>query len=111
MAISTRSIMQFRYDDTTKVAYPDTLERTDLTEGNIFMNKSIIQLGIQATPGTKFYLNQENVLNNQENNYIIIGNSGMYELNVEGWGQITSIQFVDSTLRQLIIDIVYETLI
>jgi hypothetical protein len=35
----------------------------------------IVQLGIQSVPGTKFYLNGSN-------NPIIIGNTGIYELDL-----------------------------
>lgn len=69
----------------------------------------IIQLGIQSLPGTKFYLNGSN-------NPIIIGNTGIYELNLQGLSEISSLQFDARSLElisnnesaYLIIDMIYD---
>ena len=69
----------------------------------------IIQLGIQTLPGTKFYLNSAN-------NPIIIGNTGIYELDLSGLSEITSLTFEQRSIQAisdnnnayLIIDIIYE---
>ena len=75
--------MQFRYDgNDSNFNYPNTITRDVLTGSNIFANKNIIQLGIQATPSTRFRLNHtERTINN--GGWIVIGTSGIYELNVE----------------------------
>ena len=89
---------------------PDT-KRSTLISGE-FLNISgpIIQLGIQTLPGTSFFLNQ-----NMES--IIVGMSGIYELDLtDSSGTIDKIQFdmksIDNIANNpdgyLIIDIVYE---
>jgi hypothetical protein len=49
-------------------------------------------LGIQAMPGTLFYLNNSK-------HAISVGTTGIYELNLEGLGQIFSIQFNRDSLN------------
>lgn len=69
----------------------------------------ILQLGIQALPGTKFYLNGSN-------NPIIIGSTGIYELDLQGLTEINSLQFDASSIAliqnnanaYLIVDMIYE---
>jgi hypothetical protein len=69
-------------------------------------------LGIQALPGTIFYLNNDNTRTNP----ITIGYTGLYELNLEGIAEINSISFELESLNRiaqvpnacLIVDIVYE---
>ena len=82
----------------------------NLISGSVFSNyMPILQLGIQTIPGTKFYLNGSN-------NPIIIGNTGIYELNLQGLTEINSLQFEASSVAliknnesaYLIIDIIYE---
>ena len=68
-----------------------------------------VQIGIQTIPGVKFNLN---------NSYspITIGLTGIYELNVDNFTEITSIQFEKESLDMidneeetyLFIDIIYE---
>ena len=77
-----------------------------LVFGNAF---PIIQLGVQALPGTKFYLN--NALEP-----IIIGSTGIYELDLGGQTEITAINFDlesmklirDNNNAFLIVDIIYD---
>lgn len=69
---------------------------------------SIIQLGIQALPGTRFYLNNLT-------EPIIIGETGIFELELDGVTEIATIQFDCASLNAiaknvnagLIIDIIY----
>lgn len=67
-------IKQFRfYKDGSNKNYPGGLTKDDLVSGNAFVDcGSIYQLGIQTSPGTKFYLN--------DSGPIIIGITGIYEL-------------------------------
>lgn len=72
-------------------------------------NFPVLQLGIQALPGTKFKLNNAN-------DPIIIGLTGIYELDLVGQTEITAIQFdADSMVNinnnnnaYLIVDIIYD---
>lgn len=111
-------IKQFRYYGTGSRAdnnYPSysspTAFLTALTQGNIFQDYgSITKLGIQCRPNTHFRLNDSI-------HDIVIGETGIYELDLEGFGHIFKIQFNASDLRifdqpgvtdRLLIDIVYE---
>ena len=72
-------------------------------------NFPILQLGIQALPGTKFKLN--NAVDP-----IIIGLTGIYELDLMGQTEITAIQFDAQSMLNicnndnayLIVDIIYD---
>ena len=112
-------IAQFRYygcGNRKSQNYPDTYSSataylTALVSGNIFQNYGqITKLGIQCRPGTRFSLNGSEY-------YITIGETGIYEIDLEGYGQIFQIQFNAEDLRvfdnanvtdRLLIDIVYE---
>ena len=90
---------------------PNSLSSLDLSSGDAFVDYvPIIQLGIQALPGTKFNLNANL-------DPIIIGVSGMYELDLTNSSAVlTSLTFDKDSLDQieknpdgyLIIDIVYD---
>lgn len=109
-----KHIMQFRYYDDEQVDnnQPKDLKRKDLDkENNIFSKYTpITQLGIQALPGTRFILN-ENI-----EGPVIIGSTGIYELDLEGISKIHSLRFDSKSLDLiaknpnafLIIDIIYE---
>lgn len=82
----------------------------NLISGSVFSKYvPILQLGIQSLPGTKFYLNGSN-------NPVIIGNTGIYELDVQGLTEINSLQFdagslaliTNNATAYLIVDIIYE---
>jgi hypothetical protein len=108
-------IMQFRYyQDKDEYNNPATLSGDDLASGNLFRNYGLVSsLGIQGPPGLKFYLN--------DGEYpIVIGNTGIYQLDLSGSSRIVSIKFPGlgkmgdqaqkdllSNERKLIIDIVY----
>lgn len=69
----------------------------------------VTQLGIQALPGTKFYLNHAL-------EPIIIGVTGIYDLELNEQTQITKIQFDEESMKNirdnnnayLIVDIIYD---
>lgn len=103
-------IRQFRYYGIgSKKNYPENLTYGELKAGNIFKDcGAVTQLGIQAIPGTLFYLNKSS-------HSIAVGSTGIYELNLEGIGTISTINFDQNTLDKIeensdgiIIDIVYE---
>lgn len=106
-----KQIMQFRYyGDSSSDNYPNTKGATmnfaNLKSGKIFANYlPITHLKIQTVPGVKFYLNGGI-------NPIMVGNSGTYELDLEGISTIHKFTF-DKTMawtdgNPLIIDIIYE---
>lgn len=81
----------------------------DLVTGDFISNYiPIIQLGIQALPGTRFYLNEIH-------EPIIIGETGIFELELKGVTEISKIQFDCVSLNRiakkesaiLIIDTIY----
>ena len=118
-----RRIAQFRFrgswiDPETngviihKDNYPTNLQQDALVKGNIFRDYGpVSQLGIQAPPGLRFYLNDSDYP-------IMVGETGIYELDLENVGRITAIRFDKSDLDafynskyqsdKLLIDIVYE---
>ena len=114
--------MQFRYYGQGDSRNYPTIGSTELSyynkliSGNIFENYGVIsKIGIQCRPGIHFYLNGSNYP-------IEIGETGIYELDLEGYGQITSIRFAESSDNlqgidifenpevndRLLIDIIYE---
>lgn len=112
-----KQIKQFRYyqedidnDTSTSQNEPKSLAQRELASGEAFKEYfPVSQLGIQALPGTKFYLN-----NNTHS--VIVGLTGTYELNLEGKAEITALQFDNESINAtrlndnayIIIDIVYE---
>lgn len=106
-----KEIKQIRYyGDNDSRNYPSSLVGTQLTSGSIFNDTpSITQLGIQSYPGLKFSLNDGL-------KPIILGSTGIYELDVDGFSQINRIIFADESIRRiktinnayLIIDYVFE---
>lgn len=75
--------------------YPADLDRDTLVFGNIFQKLGpVSQLGIQAPPGTRFFLNNSAFP-------IMVGETGIYELNLEGIGRITAISFNKDDLDEL----------
>lgn len=69
----------------------------------------VLQLGIQALPGTKFYLN--NAVDP-----IVIGLTGIWEVDLDGQTEITAIQIDNQSIQNiannpnayLIIDVIYD---
>lgn len=70
---------------------------------SIFNDKSITQLNIQALPGTLFFINDNS-------NQIIIGNTGIYEINLEGFNsKINSLTFLSVPEGgYIIVDYIFE---
>lgn len=106
-----KQVKQYRYyGNKDGRNYPTNLSYASLVAGSAFQKTMpVIQLGIQALPGTKFYLNNSN-------NPIIIGYTGIYELSLEGVAEITSLAFdaksiqtINDTINAyLIVDMIYE---
>lgn len=109
-----KQVMQFRYygnqdKDRTK-NYPSTISQVNLQSGSIFADyMPIVSLGIQTLPGTKFCLNNSN-------DWIIVGTSGIYELDIDGMAEIMSLKFSPESITNiksnpsayLMVDIVYK---
>lgn len=106
-----KSIQQFRfYHDNSENNYPIGLTYGTLLSGNILNNFGpVSQLGIQAKPGTKFYLNKSK-------SSIIVGSTGIYELDLGDLGTISAINFDAESLDRvvadkedfIIVDIIYD---
>lgn len=99
-------IKQFRfYGENNNKTYPTSLTYNQLIFGNIFAGLgNITHLGIQAQPGTIFYLNGGP-------HPIMVGTTGIYELNLSGLTVLTAISFNKNTINTengLIIDIIYD---
>ena len=117
---SNLKIMQFRYvndNDNGANNYPSGLESsnfsTNTTENFLtkYDIKNITQLGIQTLPGVRF------TINNSPGNYITVGQTGIYEIELTDDVMITNLQFDEESLKMindnnsafLIIDLVYQT--
>ena len=109
-----KHIMQFRYynDEQGNNNQPEDLNAESLNKGTIFAKYlPFTQLGIQALPGTRFLLN-DNI-----EGPVIIGSTGIYELELEGISKISSLKFDSKSLKLiadnpnafLIIDVIYES--
>lgn len=106
-----KRIQQFRYYTNKHVNnQPTNISYQNLVSGSIFSNYlPITQLGVQGLPGMKFYLN-----NSREG--IIIGNTGIYELDLQGQAEITALSFDAASVNAvrnnengyLIVDIIYD---
>ena len=108
-----KHVMQFRYyEDNHTNSQPVELNAGQLVNGTVFAKYlPFTQLGIQALPGTRFYLND-----NIEGS-VIVGSTGIYELDLEGISKINSLYFDSKSLKLitdnpnafLIIDVIYES--
>lgn len=108
-----KRVMQFRFygENATDKNYPGDCTLTKLQNGKVFDGYTpIVQLGIQSLPGTQFYLNNSLV------DPIVIGSTGIYELDIDGMAEITKLQFNKGSLEtissipnaSLIVDIIYD---
>lgn len=100
---------------TTQIRYPGSVEPQDLVSGHAFDGKFPIEkLGIQAIPGTKFYLNGSW-------KPVMIGSTGIYELDLPNKVSISALRFDANSIRtikeaddaikaglSLLVDIVYK---
>lgn len=108
-----KHIMQFRYyEDGNESNQPKNATAEKLVDGTIFKDYfPFTQLGIQTLPGTRFYLND-----NVEAS-IIVGSTGIYELDLDGIAKIENLTFDSKSLElinsnnnaYLIIDVIYES--
>ena len=111
-------VRQFRYyGANNNKNYPTTnssaiISSNSLVTGILFNDYTpIIKLGIQALPGTTFFINDQ-----YQQNPIIIGYTGMYELDISGIAEINRLSFKHESIAKidevpeahLIIDIIYE---
>lgn len=108
MAVEGSIMKQFRYyGDGNELNYPKDLTYKRLTEENLFGGESSIsQMGIQGRPGTTFYLNGQTFP-------IVLGETGIYEIDLQNYGFIHTIQFSPEELNnyaknkdRLLIDII-----
>ena len=90
-----------------QILFHGTESLTDFITGTAFANyMPLNQLGIQGPPGTKFYLNGSVYP-------IIIGASGIFDLDIKNGARVTQLQFDQDDLRRvtennfLIIDMLY----
>lgn len=109
--------MQFRYYGVNdKNNYPPATVIPSLYNrligGTLLRDYGLVShLGIQGIPGTEFYLNGDE-------HPIYIGDTGIYEIDLEDKGQINYIRFTEEALNRyeiddsdevrLLIDIIYE---
>lgn len=107
-----KQIKQFKYyNSLSSKNYPALSNYYGtLCNGNLFAAHSgISHIGIQAIPGTKFYLNDSIYP-------ITVGFTGIYELELAGLSRIYSIRFDKNSLAEyennenncILIDIMYE---
>ena len=127
-----KQIKQFRYYgknyNTQDYNYPSNnfygegknynITKNPLVMGTLFDDiNNISALGIQAKPGTMFYLND----NYTDGDYpIIIGETGIFEIDLQDLGTINKIRFKQASINhydnpsdpsnpdRLLIDIIYE---
>lgn len=104
-----RQLQQFRYygDDSPKTS--NNLKASNLISGSIFPD-AIVALGIQTYPGVEFYLNGAD-------ESIIVGSSGIFEIDLKDNCEITLLQFEEKSVdfigspnntAYLIIDLIYN---
>lgn len=105
-----KRVGQVRYfNHGAKQNQPSGLSGSDMRNGVPFKDKSIVQLGIQALPGLQVNLNYGETP-------IVVGSTGIYELNVEGLTPITDIRFPSASINMIeknpnayiIVDYIYE---
>jgi len=84
-----KQVTQLRYyDDTTGKNEPSSATGVNFINGAVFSNwYPIVQLGVQTLPGTKFYLNEATI------DPVIVGQTGIYELDLSDGIVISSLRF------------------
>lgn len=108
--MTTKIYKQFIYcNDESAKNFPADLTAEDIIDGSIFSSYTpIVQLGVQAPPGTKFYINGNA-------NPVIVGYTGLFDLDLTGGGSVLSLGFDRQSIISiqqndsniLIIDILY----
>lgn len=108
----SKKLKQFRfYGDNDQRNSPIGKTMDDYQNGKVFEQENIFpisQLGIQGPPGTKFYLNGST-------NFITIGISGIYDLDIKNGSRVTGLGFARTSLERintggtgyLIVDVLY----
>lgn len=117
-----RTVIQYRYYDNNNTHnYPTSADGTAITlqninDGSIFLSEkkkeqygNIVSLGIQTLPGTTFYLNGGV-------DPVIVGATGIFELDLTGYSEIYRLEFNETSLQTiqktengyLIVDAIYE---
>lgn len=110
-----KRIMQFRYagdgaENNSPASESNAISDEKLRYKNIFLGyDNISQIGIQGEPGTSFYFNNSDYA-------ITLGETGIYEIDLQDRGVIHSISFIknrayDTYLsgnNQLLIDVIYD---
>ena len=109
-----KKVIQYRYyNDNNENNNPTGSKIKDFVSGDFLGNNiPILQMGIQTLPGTKFYIDDVN-----KERDIIIGNTGIYEINLNNKTAIGKISFDLESMEiiknnpgaYLIIDTVYES--
>ena len=105
----TQNFKQFIYHKTGSNYNTTGLQKNDLIDGSAFNGYyNIVQLGVRALPGTKFYVNGTT-------NPVIIGFTGMFSIDLTAGGAITELAFDEDSMDEiegndsayLIVDIAY----
>lgn len=112
-----RKVKQFRFYQHSATTgkgdsrnQPANITVNNLKSGSIFSQYyPIVQLGIQSVPGVKFYLNKGE-------EPIIIGETGIYDLELDNSTQINHLSFAVDSVNMInanpnsyiIIDMIYE---
>lgn len=113
-----KEVRQVRYygnsAEDRKRNHPTTLTQDDMRYGTAFKNSSspsagITQLGIQTLPGVKFSINASP-------SPIVIGATGIYEIDVDGMTVIDNLLFDHNSLERInknpsayiIVDYIFE---
>lgn len=90
-----KKFKQIIYCNPTSTINTAGITKNNLVDGSAFSDYCpLTQLGVRALPGTKFYINGNN-------NPVIIGFTGMFELDLSAGGSITSLTFDPNTLREI----------
>lgn len=105
-----KKVMQYRKNipsaEVISVGEGVTINSTeDNPETVIAVSGKILQIGVQATPGTLIQLN------NNPNSKIIIGANGVYELNLDNEFSIINnlrVVYVKNNNDPFILDMIYE---
>lgn len=104
-----KKIKQFYFKADSDASNRPEATKEEYVDGSIFSGVfPISQLGIQGLPGTKFYLNG-NI------NPIIIGASGIYDLDIKNGARVTDLGFAPASMERinesdsgyLIVDVLY----
>ena len=88
-----RAIKQYVFDKTNLIL-----------NKNLIADLKVVAFGLQAPPGTGFACNN--------GNEIIVGQTGIFELDLQGYAYIIDLKVISATLEgedKIIIDILYES--